>query len=513
MSDNKMPEGPKGQMNPEILKMLTAMANKQKQPLTKRQAITEKVMKFVGKALQEGVILIDRFINLVVKPNDPDRNDVIQNARAPILFGLYILIGAFVFGGLWAGFAPLDSAETALGTLVSSSNKKILNHPEGGILKAIYVQQGQPVKAGDPIVALDDVRFKAAYESLLNQYRTLLMHQARLVAERDEAEEIVIPEELVAAKDEQELKKIIHTQQVLFTSKHETIMGQVSALNKKIEQLRKQIEGIESNNIALQKNYAFIQDRLKAAKELFKKGFMAKAGLMELEAKEAQLQSQITNNDIELAKTHQEISKTEIDILNFKSDALAKLLSELKEVQTQLPDVYGRYLQAKDALDRAIITAPVDGTLNVLKFHTIGAQIPAQHPIAEVSPEKDFLIIEVKIPTKNIAAVHVGLKTKIRFSAFKSRTTPTFTGTLVSLSPDVITDERGMAIDNTGDPTYYAGRVEIDMDEFNKIAKNLKLELHPGMKAEVQIITGTRTLLRYMLDPITDTMFRSLGEK
>lgn len=511
MSDNKTPEGPKGQMNPEILKMLAAMAQKQKQPLTKRQEITEKVMKFLGKGIQKGVIFVDRFLNLVVNPTDPDRNDVIQTARMPILFGSYVIIGFFIFGGLWAGLAPLDSGEVAIGTLVSSSNKKVLNHPEGGILKAIYVKQGEHVKEGDPIIALDDVRFKATYETYLNQYRTTLMHQARLIAERDGDEEIQIPEELIAEKDNADVKKIIHTQENLFIAKRETINGQISSLEQRILQSRKQIESVETNKISLTKNYAIIKDRLKASKELFKKGFVSKSALMEMEGKEAQIESQVTNCDIEIAKLNQEISKNEIDILNFKSDSLTKVLDELKQVQMQLPEIYGRYLQSKDAFDHAIITAPVDGIVNVIKFHTIGMQIPAQQPIAEVSPEKDVLVVEVRIPTKNIASVHVGLKTKIRFSAFKARTTPTFTGTLVSLSPDILVDERGAAMG--GDPNYYQGRVEIDMDEFNKVAKARKLELHPGMQVEVQIITGTRTLLRYMLDPITDTMFKSLGEK
>jgi HlyD family type I secretion membrane fusion protein len=511
MSDKKTPEAPKGQMNPEILKMLAAMAQKQKQPLTKRQEITEKVMKFISKAIGEGVILVDRFMNLAVNPNDPDRNDVIQTARTPILFGSYVIIGFFIFGGLWAGLAPLDSGEVAIGTLVSSSNRKILNHPQGGILKAIYVKQGEHVNEGDPIVALDDVAFKAQYETFLNQYRTLLMNQARLIAERDGDEEIKMPEELLAQKDDLEVKKIRDTQDNLFVSRRETIKGAISSREQQILQSRKQIEGEEANKISLTKNYVSTKDRLKAAKELFKKGFVSKTALMEIEVREADLESRVTNCDINIARINQDISRLEIEILNVKSDSLTKVLSELKDVQTQLPDVYGRYLQSKDAFDRAIITAPVDGIVNVLKFHTIGMQIPAQQPIAEVSPEKDFLVVEVKIPTKNIASVHVGLKTKIRFSAFKSRTTPTFNGTLVALSPDILTDERGGAMG--GDPTYYAGRVEIDMDEFNEVAKARNLELHPGMQVEVQIITGTRTLLRYMLDPITDTAFKSLGEK
>jgi HlyD family secretion protein len=114
------------------------------------------------------------------------------------------------------------------------------------------------------------------------------------------------------------------------------------------------------------------------------------------------------------------------------------------------------------------------------------------------------------VSQKNIDAVHEGLVAKIRFSAFKSRTTPLFTGKVVKVSPDIVQDPRQgqMQPDN-----YYIARIEINMDEFNEIAKSRKLELHPGMQAEVQIVTGTRTLLRYLLDPIIDTAFKAFREK
>jgi HlyD family secretion protein len=149
--------------------------------------------------------------------------------------------------------------------------------------------------------------------------------------------------------------------------------------------------------------------------------------------------------------------------------------------------------------------------VNVLKFDTIGSIIPGGgHTIAEVSPDKDVLVIEGKLPAKNIDSVYVGLKAKIRFSAFKARTTPTFTGTLVAISPDVVQDER---MGGQPQEPSYAVRIEIDMDEFNAVAKNKKLQLHPGMGVEVQLVTGTRTLLQYLLDPITDTMFKAMKEK
>ena len=138
--------------------------------------------------------------------------------------------------------------------------------------------------------------------------------------------------------------------------------------------------------------------------------------------------------------------------------------------------------------------------------------IPPGQPIMDISPSGDHLIIEAKIEPKNIDSIRVGLKSKIRFSAFKSRTTPLFTGTVVSLSPDIVIDQRHQ-MDNRYAGGYYLARIEINMDEFNEVARTRKIELHPGMQAEVQIVTGTRTLLKYLLDPVIDAMFKGFKEK
>jgi HlyD family secretion protein len=190
-------------------------------------------------------------------------------------------------------------------------------------------------------------------------------------------------------------------------------------------------------------------------------------------------------------------------------------MQQLKETQTQLTEMREKYNQAKDSLGRAMIKSPVEGVVNDLQHHTIGGVISPGHPIAEITPYKGNLIIEAKIPQKEIESLRVGLKAKLRFSAFKSRTTPVFNGTVVSLSPDTVQDKQTQAAmqNPMGDDSFYVARIEIDMDEFNIIAKQRGLKLLPGMKAEIQIVRGTRTLLQYLLDPITDNMFKAFKEK
>ncbi len=224
------------------------------------------------------------------------------------------------------------------------------------------------------------------------------------------------------------------------------------------------------------------------------------------------MQSELAMTDTEISKSEQEITKTEIDLINLDSKNSTNSLVELKDTQIRLAESRERFFAYKDSLNRVVIISPVDGVVNNLNYHTIGSSIPGSHPIMEISPSDDILIIEAKIPPQNIDSIRVGLESKIRFSAFKSRTTPLFNGTVISLSPDIVVDQ-GQQMDPKLAGGYYLARIELDMQKFNELATPRNLKLQPGMQAEVQIVTGTRTLLQYLLDPVIDAMFKGFKEK
>jgi HlyD family secretion protein len=464
------------------------------------------------QGMQNSVKFVDQFINLVVKEDGGNANDVVKSAKSPILFGVFVTVFFVVFGAIWAALAPLDSAAVAMGTVVSSTQKKIVNHQEGGVLKAVFVKLGDVVKKGDKLIELDDSRTKSEYENVLNQYRTLLASESRLLAEINQDAEIIYPQFLLKDRAESDVAKIIETQNSLFHSKNKLIIAERDSLKQRNKQSDKQIEGYNAKKIALKKALEVTIDRLDATKKLNEKGFAQKAVLLELESKEAGIQSELAISDTEIAKAEQEITKTDIDLINLDNKFLSQTLTDLKEAQSQLAGHRERFIYLQEALSRVVLKSPVDGVVNNLNFHTIGSSIPPGQTIVEISPINDLLVIEAKIEPKSIDSITVGLISKIRFSAFKSRTTPSFTGKVISLSPDLITDhQRG-----PGDPLangYYLARIEIDMDKFQEIADSRKLELHPGMQAEVQIVTGTRTLLRYLLDPVIDAMFKGFKEK
>ncbi|MCP5370044.1 MAG: HlyD family type I secretion periplasmic adaptor subunit [Rickettsiaceae bacterium] len=478
---------------------------------------------FIGilQKMTGGIKLIDRFINLIVKKDGgDDTNDVIKSARSPILFGIWVTLFFFVFGFLWAAIAPLDSAAVAIGTVISQSKKQNINQLETGIIKEILVAPGDKVEKGDKLIIFDDVRTKATYQSILNQYRTYSAIEARLIAELNQSDEIIFPDELLQNANDKDVARILETQVNIFNSKKESLRAAKDLQRQKIQQLYKKIDSSKARATFLNKNLEITQDRLEATRKLNTQGYSNKSTLLEFEARLANIESEIAMNEIEMLNTEQEISKSNIELLNIDNQSTTEVSTELNKIQAEMARYKEELSAATDSLERTVVKAPISGVINNLNYHTVGSIIPGGQNILEIAPLQDKLIIEAKVAPRFIASISAGMKAKIKFSAFKSRTAPTFYGVVISLSPDLVIDmpQAGqLAIPQSQNPEtmggYYSAKIEIDMDHFNKLAKNRDLTLVPGMQAEVQIITGTRTLLQYLLDPVYDAMFKGFKEK
>ena len=370
------------------------------------------------QGMQNSVKFIDYFIDFIIRKDSSKTNDVVKASRAPIMFGTFVIVFFVIFGLLWSATAPLDSAAYAIGTVVSNTKKKSINHPEGGIIKNIYVKLGDKVREEDKLLEFDQTRIKADHDIALSQYRTLLASEKRLLAEINGDDEIIYPEFITKDKSVPYVAKIIETQNNLFRSKNDLKTSEKQSAKEKIKQLRKQIEGQRAKIEAVQKTIEVTKDRLDATRKLYNKGFAQKSALLELEAKLANAEGDTAITQTEITRLEQEITRTEIELINLDNKYSANALNELKETQANLAQSKEKLFATEDSLKRVIIRSPVDGVVNNLNYFTIGSSIPPQQPILEISPADDKLIIEAKIEPKNIDSIQIGLESKIRFSAF-----------------------------------------------------------------------------------------------
>lgn len=453
-------------------------------------------------ALRKSVHM-DRITTFLLPPPQDDMGGPEQQARSTILFGAWMV--ALVFGvfGLWAMLAPLDSAAIAPGKVVVDTNRKTISHLEGGIVDKILVSDGMIVEKGTPLIQLREVQARAQVEVLNSQLINNLAIEARLLAERDGQEAITFPEKVLAVRDEPDMAEILRNQESIFKSRTANYRGQLDVLKTRITKNEKEISGLEAQEKSATSQISFLQEEIISVSKLMKTGNAAKPRLLALKREAAELEGRKGEYLSQKAAAEESISETRFTMLNTQSEYMNKVLEELKETQQALAELREKMTASSDVLDRVVIRAPERGIVNDLLAHTVNGVIKPGDKILDIIPLDDKLIVEAKVSPLDIDVVRVDLPARVRLTAFKTRTMPTLEGKVIFVSADQFSDPR------TGE-SYFTARVEIDAKELETV-KHVKL--YPGMPAEALIVTGSRTFMGYLMDPIRESFNHSFRQQ
>lgn len=419
--------------------------------------------------------------------------------------GLWVIVSVFgVFGG-WAAFAPLSSASLAPGVITVESYRKTVQHLEGGIVRSIAVRDGDQVTKGQVLVELDDTQSRSQWEVLKGQYYIDAAREARLTAQRDDLAKVQYPDDLLNTNDLR-AREAIQVQDQAFHVRQKAHENEISVYQRQIEQLRAKRKGLQAQQQSLGHLVNSYQGELNDFKVLLKEGYTEKQKVRDLERNLAQSEGRLGEMHSEIAATDLQISETELKIMQLKKELQREVAKEQGEVQSQLFELQEKIQSLESTVTRTVITAPEAGMVLGLSVHTLGAVLPPGGRILDIVPQKEKLIVEAQLPIADIDRVKVGQMAEVRFSAFKSRETPKIEGQLIAVSADRIVDEHNKDI-----PPYYLARVEVTAEGMDSLKKQ-SLELVPGMPAEVLINTGSRTLLQYLTQPLTDSFARSFIE-
>lgn len=409
---------------------------------------------------------------------------------------VYLLGGLIVFMAL----VSISGAVIATGSVTVEGNYKTVQHLDGGIVEKILVKNGDRVAAGDVLVKIDDSQARASLAVTRQRVSEFSIQKARLEAERDKRDAFVLPAGV--ALDDPEIQRIFAAQTTLFKARRATELGQQSVLRQRLGQLQDEIRGLDSQRKATLKQRDISANELKTVMPLYEKGFVNQQRIAPLQREAARLEGEIGRLDAEVAKVNNAIGETELKIAQSDKEYMSAVADELRKVEAQLAEQQETLLATSDRATRTDIRAPVTGTVHALAVHTEGGVVEAARPILQIIPDGGKLIVEAQLAPQSIDKVHAGQAAIVRFPAFDSHTTPRITGEVTKVSAAEMKDEQGRP--------HFTAQIAVTPDELAKLGRGHRLV--PGMPAEVFIETGQRSILSYLVKPLTDMVTRAFRE-
>lgn len=407
---------------------------------------------------------------------------------------LALLVGGV--GGL-AAMTKLSGAVIAPGRLVVATNVKKVQHPTGGVIGALAVREGDSVKAGQVLARLDATLTEANLAIVSKSLNEFEARRGRLTAERDGAQAIAFPDSLLTNVN------LVAGEASLFALRQDSRIGKRAQLRERIAQLGDEIAGLDQQKIAKTREIVLIATELDGIRKLWKQKLVSIGRVTLLERDAARLAGEQGRLVAAIAQAKGRVSETELQILQIDQDFRSEVAGELRETEAKISEFAERKVAALDQLKRIDIKAPQDGVVHQMTVHTVGGVVQGGEALMLIVPVSDALTVEARVAPQDIDQIAVGQAATLRLSAFNQATTPELAGTLAMIAADLSIDEKtGIA--------FYTARVSLPRSE---IARLKGLALTPGMPAEVFFPTASRTILSYLVKPMSDQMERAFREE
>ena len=430
-------------------------------------------------------------------------NDSAPGMSHPGRIGLWALgIG---FGGflLWAALAPLDEGVPSQGHVAIDTKRKSVQHLSGGIIKEVLVGEGDQVKEGQLLIKLDDAAAKANFESVRQRYLGLRAMQGRLLAEQTGQGAIVFHPDLMAAAADPLIRQQIMNQEQLFRSRKAGLQADLQSIQESIQGQQGLSVAYESMMVSRRNQFSLLNEELVNTRGLVKDGYVPRNRQLELER-------QVSESSTSMAELQGNTVRSKSSIAELRQRAIGRQQEYRKEVETQLADVTrevlsdaGKFIALQDDLARTEIRSPAAGQVVALAAQTVGGVIGPGQKVLDVVPANESLMLETRVQPQLIDSVRAGMPVDVRFTAFAHSPQLVVQGKLVSVSGDLLTDPQTSA-------GYYLARVAVTPEGLKKLGKR---QMQPGMPVEVVLRTGERSMLTYLLHPLTKRIAASMNEE
>ncbi len=425
------------------------------------------------------------------------RKALIEDAPRVLRLTLWGIIAFVVFCLLWANFAEVDEVTRGDGKAIPSSRVQKIQNLEGGIVSELFVHEGQVVEAGTPLLRLDDTRFASNVGETEADRLSLAMRVERLSAEV-EGRELAIPEDIAA-----KAPGLAQSERALFLSRQQQLQDEVAGLQEQLTQRRQEVREYASKQGQFRNSLELLRQEIRMSEPLVAEGAVSPVEVLRLKRAEVEARGQLEATGLAIPRAEAAIKEVERKIDETRGRFRSEALTQLNEARTDLSKIESTGKALEDRVNRTLVTSPVRGIVKQLLVNTIGGVIQPGSDMVEIVPIDDTILVEARIRPQDIAFLHPGQEAVVKFTAYDYTIYGGLKAKLEQIGADTVTDEEGNS--------FYLIKLRTEKSHLG--TDDHPLLIIPGMVTSVDIITGKKSVLSYLLKPIIRARAEALRER
>ena len=422
---------------------------------------------------------------------------LIEDAPRVIRLTIWAIIAFFVFLVVWAGFSQIDEVTRGDGKAIPSSKLQKIQNLEGGIVAELYVKEGQIVEAGAPLIRLDDTRFVSNAGETEALRLAMQLRVERLSAQVDDRP-LNIPDEVLKAAPSQAANE-----RSLYESRRQQLKDEVGGLQEQLVQRQQELREFTSKQGQYRSQLSLQRQEINMSEPLVAQGAVSPVEVLRLKRAEMETRGQLDATTLAIPRAESAIKEVQRKIDETRGKFRSEALTQLNEARTELNKAESTGRALEDRVSRTLVTSPVRGIVKQLLVNTVGGVIQPGSDMVEIVPLDDTLLVEAKIRPQDIAFLHPGQEAVVKFTAYDYTVYGGLKAKLERIGADTITDEDKKT-------TYDMITLRTDRSHLGTDEKPLLII--PGMVASVDIITGKKSILSYLLKPIIKARAEALHE-
>ncbi len=422
---------------------------------------------------------------------------VVQKSPVKSRLMLWSVFAVMIWLLVWSNLAEIDELTRGMGKVIPSHQIQVVQNLEGGIVSDILVDEGELVEKGQILIKIDDTTFSSSYEESTLHYETLKAKSIRLEAEA------TLRAFNATEQDYIDLPQALKKEKSLYKSNKRQLDSGISVLKEKVKQAKNELSSARAKKKKLQRAHDLMSEEVAKTKVAVDKGLVSEVEFLQLKRKANDILGELEATRLSIPRARSTIAEANNKVDEARLDFQNKAKQEWNEVVGEMDRILSSNSALEDRVKRTSVRSPVKGIVNRLLINTINGVVQPGMDIIEIVPVQDTLLIEAKIKPKDIAYIYPSQAALVKFTAYDFTIYGGLTGKVTHISADTIVDEQG--------DSYYLVRIKTDKNYLEK--NDQKMEIIVGMMADVDIITGKKSVLDYMLKPILKAKYNALTER